>query len=386
MRRPVCIIQARMGSTRLPGKVMKPLAGQPALWHVIQRVKSCKALDKVVVTTSTLPVDDIVEARCQEWDVPCFRGSETDVLDRYYQAAKAHGAENVMRVTADCPLIDPDVLAAMCRRWKEMSCDYLSDVIPLRSFPQGLDAELFSFAALEAAARQARDPYEREHVTPYLYRRPLQFRLTCFASDENLSFHRWTLDTPQDYAQLSAIYDALYTPGQFITTQQVLNWQPVVSPTDLASQMQLRLLAEADRELLLHWRNQPRVRQAMRHQQEITPKEHAHWFASRPADSSYLIAEAQSIPFGLVNFTHIDSAAQSAEWGFYLGWDNLPKGAGTAMCRLGLRYAAATLKLKTIRAEVRSDNPPSLKLHAKLGFRKTGGEDPMILMTLSLTH
>lgn len=223
----VAIIQARMGSTRLPGKVLKPLCGRPVLAHVLARVRLCRRLDDIWVATSNHPADDAIANACQHWQVPCFRGSEEDVLDRFYGAARAAEAETVVRITADCPLFDGWLLDDMLRVFTEtntpvIKVDYLSNVLE-RRYPRGLDAEIFTFTALAQAHREARQPGEREHVTVYIYGHPEIFRLHSYKGPEDWSRYRWTLDTPEDWTLIKAIYQNLYRPEAPFTTQQVLN-------------------------------------------------------------------------------------------------------------------------------------------------------------------
>lgn len=207
--RVVAIIQARMGSTRLPGKILKPLAGQPVLARVVDRVRRSRRIGEVVVATTTLPADDAIADLCRSRGWACERGSEEDLLDRYYRAAVAHHADVIVRITSDCPVIDPGVTDSVIDAFLASPCDYASNTLEPRTFPRGLDTEVMSFAALERAWREDRDPAWREHVTPYLYRYPDRFRLRRVANDRDLSFHRWTLDTPEDYELLRRIYDAL---------------------------------------------------------------------------------------------------------------------------------------------------------------------------------
>jgi spore coat polysaccharide biosynthesis protein SpsF len=204
--RAVAIIQARMGSSRLPGKILMPLAGRPVLQHVIDRVWASGAFSEVVVATTDRPTDDEMAQRAAEWGARAVRGDETDVLSRFGVAAEASGAEAIMRITADCPLIDPDVLAAMVRRFvDDGSLDLLSNCIT-RTFPRGLDAELFTRAALDRALAEARTPSQREHVTPYLYDPTSDFRIAEFLSDVDASHLRLTLDTPEDFALLDTVF------------------------------------------------------------------------------------------------------------------------------------------------------------------------------------
>ena len=206
-----------MGSSRLPGKVMRTLAGSSVLGHVVERVRLCSLVDEVVVATTTSAADEVIVAEAQKLAVRCFRGSEQDVLARYYAAARESSADVVVRITSDCPLFDPKLLEHMLRQFRHATAgeplDYLSNTLK-RSYPRGLDAEIFTFAALEHAHREAAAPAEREHVTPYLYRHPERFHIRGVQNTRDLSHHRWTLDTPEDWAFISSVYEHL-PPGRF---------------------------------------------------------------------------------------------------------------------------------------------------------------------------
>ena len=204
----VVIIQARMGSSRLPGKSLAEIEGHPMLWHVIQRVKRSCLVDRVVVATSTAPADDAIEAMCRENGVTCYRGSEHDVLDRYYMAARAEKASQVVRITADCPLIDPEVIDRVVRRFQRGDVDYATNAM-VRTYPDGLDTEVFSFSALERAWHEANKTSEREHVTPYL--RMGKFR-TANVECDSISLYqhyRWTVDEAEDLEFTRAVYRAM---------------------------------------------------------------------------------------------------------------------------------------------------------------------------------
>jgi len=219
------IIQARMSSTRLPGKVLLPLEGRTVLARVIERVRACRKVDEVVVATTEAKDDDAIVEECGRIKTTFFRGSLEDVLGRYYGAARACGADVVVRVTSDCPLFDPDVLEAMLETFLSHlppAWDYLSNTLK-RTYPRGLDAEIFTIQALETAHRQAKLPHEREHVTPYIYRHPESFRLHSFASPEDKSMHRWTVDTPEDYQLIKTIYAKLNQAGGVFSTAAVLD-------------------------------------------------------------------------------------------------------------------------------------------------------------------
>jgi glutamate-1-semialdehyde 2,1-aminomutase/spore coat polysaccharide biosynthesis protein SpsF len=200
----VAIIQARMSSSRLPGKVLAEVGGRPMLARVVERVSRAGEVDLVVVATSTSPADDAVAQFCRDHGVECFRGDEQDVLDRFYQTAKAHHARTIVRITADCPLIDPRIIDRVVRTLQQENADYASNTDP-PTFPDGLDVEAFTFAALEKAWREARKAVEREHVTPYL-RQSEQFRRCNVAHSTDLSRHRWTVDEPADLEFVRRVY------------------------------------------------------------------------------------------------------------------------------------------------------------------------------------
>lgn len=209
MTRTVAIIQARIGSTRLPGKVLLPLLSEPLLVHVVRRVGRASSVQATVVATTTLPNDDaIVELGAREgWLVE--RGSEMDLLERYLGAARAHGAERVVRITSDCPLIDPRVIDDVVEALETTGADFARNTFEPLTFPRGLDVEAMTMDALEEAGRDDHDPASREHVTPFLYRHPARFRLTAVRLPVDLSAHRWTVDTPDDYELVRRIYDGL---------------------------------------------------------------------------------------------------------------------------------------------------------------------------------
>ncbi len=204
----VAIIQARMGSTRLPGKSLAEIEKHPMLWHVIERVKRARLVDRVVVATSTSRADDAIEAMCCEVGVTCYRGSEHDVLDRYYMAARAEKAAQIVRITADCPLIDPEIIDRVVRRFQRGDVDYATNAM-VRTYPDGLDTEVFSFSALERAWHEATRSSEREHVTPYL--RMGKFR-TANVECDSISLYqhyRWTVDEAEDLEFIRAVYRAM---------------------------------------------------------------------------------------------------------------------------------------------------------------------------------
>ena len=217
MNKVIAIIQARMGSTRLPGKMLMDIGGKPAVQHVFERVRLAKTINEIWLATTDNVADDVLASWGKEFGATVFRGSEQDVLDRYYQTAKKAGANVVVRVTADCPLVDPAVIDQVVEAYLGGDFDYVSNVHP-PTFPDGLDIEVFSFSSLERAWHEAKLPSEREHVTPYIWKHPELFRLfnvTCYMVHEkvDLSRHRWTLDTPEDLELIRRIVIELQQQG-----------------------------------------------------------------------------------------------------------------------------------------------------------------------------
>ena len=208
------IIQARMGSSRLPGKVLLPLGGKPAIQHVIERAKLISGISQVIIATSTSPIDDPLVQFCDSIDVTAFRGSENDVLDRYYKAAALYKADGIMRLTGDCPLIDPVESGKVIEKFCETGVDYVSNTNP-PMLPDGLDTEIFSIAALNKARNNAKNKPEREHVTLYIYSNPSKFKIGSVLYQEDLSRYRFTLDEADDYAFLQEVFTILKKKGQF---------------------------------------------------------------------------------------------------------------------------------------------------------------------------
>lgn len=221
MSRVAAIIQARMGSTRLPGKVLRPLSGRPMLWHVLERVKAAKTVDDIILATAKTPQDRPLKSLAKSSGVACYFGSESDVLDRYRQAAKLSKSGTIIRITADCPLIDPEVIDACVRAFKKGKCDYASNAIR-RSYPDGLDVEVFSLEALDRAWKEAKLQSEREHVTSYIWKNPHKFKLLDVVQKTDLSSYRWCVDKPEDLAFVERVYNELYREDRLFTTKEVL--------------------------------------------------------------------------------------------------------------------------------------------------------------------
>lgn len=208
----VAIIQARMGSTRLSGKVMKNIMGKTVLEHVIERVKQAKLIDEIIIATTTHGRDDVIETEALRCGVKVFRGSEDDVLSRYYYAAKENKTDVVVRITSDCPLIDWNIVDKVISKFMNNEYDIVTNAgldIKQRTFPRGLDLEVFSFSVLSNAFYNAKEMYQREHVSPYIYETSKNTHV--FKNTINYSKYRWTLDTDEDWTLINQIYKRLYT-------------------------------------------------------------------------------------------------------------------------------------------------------------------------------
>lgn len=216
------IVQARMSSTRLPGKVMMPVLGEPMLARQVERLKRARSIDRLIIATTTEPGDDPVASLAAGLGLETYRGSLADVLDRYYQAALRHRPSHVVRLTADCPLADWDVINQLVNFGVEGGFDYASNVLR-PTWPDGLDAEIMTFQALETAWTEARAAVEREHVTPFIVTRPDRFRHGSLEAANDLSRMRWTVDRPEDFQFVSRVYEELHPRDAAFTTADVLD-------------------------------------------------------------------------------------------------------------------------------------------------------------------
>ena len=220
----IAIIQARMGSTRLPGKVLSKIKGKPMIVHIFDRLKKCQEVDHIILATSNLIQDKPLLDLAKTEGVQSFAGSEQDVLDRYYQAARQYKPNRVIRITGDCPIIDPQITDLVIKRHVEKKSDYTSNTV-VRSYPRGLDTEVMTFVTLEKAAKEAQKPYEREHVTPYIYEHPESFSIeqVCAEPHRHQPNLRLTVDTPEDLELIQEIFNHLYDSDPYFSVDAVLN-------------------------------------------------------------------------------------------------------------------------------------------------------------------
>lgn len=222
----VCvIIQARMSSTRLPGKVLLDINGRPMLSYMIERVKASKRINKIIIATSTDSSDDKIEEFCNSESILCYRGNLLDVLDRYYEAALKVSCDVFVRLTADCPLIDPNIIDNVVYAFENGKYDYVANTCPpTGTFPDGMDVEVFSFRALEKAWKESIKPSEREHVTFYFWKNPDIFSTFRYDLNEDMSKYRLTVDYPKDFEVIKAIINDLYTKNPAFCMTDIINY------------------------------------------------------------------------------------------------------------------------------------------------------------------
>ncbi|MCX9081605.1 MAG: glycosyltransferase family protein [Candidatus Methanoperedens sp.] len=217
------IIQARMGSTRLPEKTMMKILDKPVLWHVVNRARKSRYIENIIVATTEKHTDDIICEFCRESGIDYFRGSENDVLDRYYQCAKEYGIDIIVRLTADDPLNDSFVIDKLIETFLELSpnIDYVGSDLNFK-YPVGVGAQIFSFEALERVWNETHDDFEREHVMLYLLRNPEKFRISGIKTEFDYSNHRWTLDYIEDFRFIEAIYQ--HFQNGYFTMEELIDY------------------------------------------------------------------------------------------------------------------------------------------------------------------
>ena len=227
----VAIVQARMGSTRLPGKILKSIHGKPMLWHIVNRLGNVREIDEVVIATSDIPADDPVHKMAENYDIVCFRGSETDVLKRFHDAAKIAKAEYIIRITGDCPLVDPPTISSLIKLYFSEKYDFFGMAcgagVPnkknINRFPDGLDAEIFSFKILYEANNEANTNLQRAHVTPVIWQHKNRFISgSLYPENFDYSQHRWTVDNEEDFHFIKWVYDMLYSQKNDFNMNDIL--------------------------------------------------------------------------------------------------------------------------------------------------------------------
>ncbi|MEW6196561.1 MAG: glycosyltransferase family protein [Bacteroidota bacterium] len=223
----ITVVQARLSSTRLPGKVLLPILGKPLLVRMIERVQNAKLIGQLVVATSSNPDDDAIEKICIQEKINCYRGHLTDLLDRHYQAAKKYNADAVVKIPSDCPLIDPTIIDKVLKYYIDNSdkYDYVSNLHPA-TYSDGNDIEIMSMAAIEKAWKEATRNFEREHTTPYIWENPNHFRIGNIIWEDGLDLsvtQRWTIDFEEDYQFIKSVYEELYPSNPKFGIYDILN-------------------------------------------------------------------------------------------------------------------------------------------------------------------
>ncbi len=292
-----CVIQARMGSNRLPGKVLEPLAGRPMLSFMLDRLRDIQ-VDHLVVATSDLGRDDPVEVVAKEAGVEVVRGSESDVLSRFIAALDIYPADNVIRLTADCPLIDAGLVNAVLATHLARGADYTSNVLP-RTFPKGLDVEVIRSDVLRVANREALEHVEREHVTPFIYRRPERFALANHTGSIPLGKEWWTVDTREDLTFVRSVVAKIGDSDS--------SWQTILRlvgrrATTARGELVLRPATLDDSSIVLAWRNEAAAVRWSTTKRSIAVEEHASWFAAtlQNAGKRIFIGEVDGARVGTV--------------------------------------------------------------------------------------
>jgi len=364
-----------MTSTRLPGKVLADLGGQPLLGHMLARVRRAERLDATWVATTANATDDAVAALCEAQGVPVFRGDEADVLGRFVGAAKAARADVVVRLTADCPMMDPGLIDEAVARRAAGGFDYLSNAGE-RTYPDGLDIEVFTRAALDEAAEKAHMPFHREHVTPYLRTGMYAdiptgaFKVGSVEGPADFSHLRWTVDTPDDLERVRAMVDALPENYTWMDALALVTRRPELlddRPGGMAP-VTLRPVSAADCGLLFDWVSRlDSLANSLRTSAPVTRAEHEAWFAARlaDADTSIWIAERERKPVGQVR---LQRRGATLEVSIYV--DGAARGAGTATRMLDLARAEASKRWPGLGlvARIKPDNAASRRLFTRAGY------------------
>ena len=374
-----CIIQARMGSTRLPGKTLLEVAGKPLLGHMLERLARGRALGLIVVATSKSEKDDAIEAFCREQEVECFRGSEEDVLERYYKCAKKFGFDVVVRLTGDCPLADPKTIGRAVEKFLLGKFDYLSNVA-VRSFPRGLDVEVFSFGALEKAHRQARKAFDREHVTHFIYGDPKKFKIGNINAELSLFRPelRLCVDTKEDVPLIEAIFSRFGSTVSVEKAIEFIGQNPKMAALSrnreadyrekagFIGQLTARPVNFEDRHWILKLMNQESVRKNSFNSAKIEASGNDNYWQkklSEPEFRAFAITAGKK-PAGLVR---IDKNIVSIA-------------INKSMRHKGIAFAALSgLDLNGCIAEVQPENKTSISLFKKLGFEERSREKNKIV-------
>ena len=340
------------------------------------------AVDHVVVATSTLTQDDPVAELAEDAGVKVVRGPEADVLDRFIVALDAHPADTLVRLTGDCPLTDPRLVERVVDEHHRQDADYTTNVLP-RTFPKGLDVEVVRSTALRVAAAEAVDTSEREHVTPFLYRRPERFRLVNVRSGEQLGDERWTVDTSDDLSTVRYIVDAAGGDGRFpwTTALDVVGRQHRPQPGEL----HLRPATQRDSGDLLRWRNEADTRRFSRVPDPVDPADHERWLTDRLDDPAtrLLVAEIETEPIGQIR---IDVINGTGTMGITVAPERRGQRLATGMLETLQRQLRDDYQIERLVAEVRPTNTASRRAFLGASFTPTQPQDGFDRFTWENIH
>jgi len=376
----VAIIQARMGSTRLPGKVLMDIVGKPMAWRVVERVKYSKYIDEVVLAIPDTKENDVLVTFAEENDIIYVRGSENDVLSRYYKTAEERDADVVVRITADCPLIDPKIIDDVIQSHIKRKSGYASNVIS-RTFPRGLDVEVFNFQLLEEVNGLAEKARHREHVTLYMLENPLLSNpssVTSLFKSKADSF-RLTVDTKEDLELIQKIYEH-FGETDFSTHDlfRFLDKNPdlvqINSHIKQKEFVNLRKAEEKDIEFLFKLRNEKYVYENSRVARKVGRDEHNNW--SGPVIKGKTNKELFIIEYERerVGQLRLDYSKNEAEVSISIRAEFHGKGVGTRALLIAMVDTRNKHKVKVLSAEVNKNNPASQRLFEKVGFHLEGQE------------
>ncbi|MGL5574108.1 MAG: GNAT family N-acetyltransferase [Sarcina sp.] len=366
----ICIIQARVGSTRLPNKVLKIIKGKTILEHVIDRVLKANHIDNIVIATTDRKQDDSIVNLLIEKNIAFYRGSENDVLERYYWAAKRSKADIIVRITSDCPLIDYKIIDKMLIEYKKNNFDYYSNTIT-RTFPRGLDVEIFSLKSLEIAYENANLDFEREHVTPYIWKRKNKFKIGQYLDTVDNSNIRVTLDTREDFIVMKDIYEKFYK-DEGINIHRVIKYlnelgdkvaNYEIEQKDIQQKVYLRSVQEEDINFLLELRNDLEVRKNSFNEEILTLEKHLKWFKNRDLEQNkyYLLTDG----IYKIGSVYLLKGEQGNEISYMIHKDFRGMGYG----KLIINMIENEIDGELI-AKVKKENYISNKIFEKLGYSK----------------
>jgi spore coat polysaccharide biosynthesis protein SpsF len=363
------IIQARSGSTRLPGKVLAPIGDRPLLGFMLHRLRHAP-LDALVVATSDSPADDAVAAVAAAEGLPAIRGPEQDVLARFGVALDAYPADVVVRMTADCPLLDPAIVADAIDVHRASGASYTSNTL-IRTYPDGLDVEVIEASALRAVMAEAEAPDEREHVTPFLYRRPERFRLSALRSDELAGDERWTVDTADDLEFVRTVASRL---GDRVD----LGWQEILALVGRRSvprpgELALKPAMPADSSFVLELRNDHDAVRFSVTGRRVEAAEHESWYRSRLSDPSSRLWIA-SVDGERVGQVRVDVAGAVGTVSIAIAPSQRGRGHARASLVALQRALRADLQVMRLEATIDPTNAASLRAFTGAGFDRVADD------------